>query len=294
MYGSVDIIGTKKLNIEELEGHFDKHQVKNPSVIFKPETKTVWAWLLMSPCKFDEPLRCVSKQGPRIWMQIVDPQFASTVWNIREKVMAVDENAVEKLEALAQEGQISKCKYRKTNFWRVNHKEEDIQEKFYFNASENGTIKKALMNALDFQYRYGEKHDFVSCLLVAELREYLDSEKLSRTGSCEVLRSRCLKHLLTQKDTPSNAAKANPSKPQEIAKAAKAPQEKGNVEEPVKEKPPEKQGEGKGGPRGEVSCKFFVPGSEKKLFDVIPEFLCTELYCTLLCSVGLAPSSLRM
>eukprot|EP00438_Fugacium_kawagutii_P013434 Skav230505 [mRNA] locus=scaffold2083:167902:171745:- [translate_table: standard] len=204
----------------------------------------------MTPQKFDEPIRCISKQGQRVWVQLTFPHFASTVWNIREEVQAADEDAVEELEALAQKVEVSKCRYRRKEFWRVVHKDEDIAEKFPFDPSDNGTIKTALLEALSFQHRYGEKHDFVSCLLVPELKEHLDSAGLPRKGSAEILRSNLLKHLMTKKDTPSKTSQAKLCDGLQIAKAAKPQQEKGKAEDFAKEKPAEKQGKDEGHPKG--------------------------------------------
>ena len=256
--GTVDLIGSQKVDAAWLESNIDKHQVKD---LLNLKTKATHAWEFCDPVRFEQPLMYLPKRGSQMWMTLVYPKMAQTISDMQKSAELM--SSKEDLAMVAANCDIPDLKFKTTRFFRVLRKQHGLNQKFYYKPDLEGDMKRALLCAFACLHRYAVQHDMVSCMTVPDLRSGLTSCGASFSGkdSQEKLRDLYLKHMVesaepvTDMPDPSMQSKLQASQKDDppVDAAGEAEQEKG-FGEPDPNKSPEKR-------MGEMSCEFFVPPS---------------------------------
>ena len=104
----------------------------------------------------------------------------------------------------------------KSPYFRVTDRELTMSEKYYYPAGGADDMKKALMKALDFLVKVAAAKDYVLCLQLGQLKNYLTEHKLPFKGTAAVLKTSVLNHLVskiphTGSEEPSPSIPASPA-----------------------------------------------------------------------------------
>ena len=125
IWGTVDLIGSQKVSMDDLTENVEKHQIVDLSVI---TYKKIFAWELDNAKRFAEPIRHLPKKSCQVWMSVDYPELAEKVQALMKKASKLEKE--DELQKVAKEAGISTLKRAKGSMWRVLHKELDIAQKF--------------------------------------------------------------------------------------------------------------------------------------------------------------------
>ncbi len=192
VFGTVDLIGSQRVSMDDLEKNVEKHQIEDLSLI---TYKKIFVWEVSNAKRFAEPLRHLPKKSCQVWMSVEYPCLAEKVQSLMEKASKLEND--EELLEVAKEAGISSLKRGKGNYWRVLCKDFDISEKFPYSLQNKESLKAALLKAFAFQHSLALHQDDVACMQVFELRECVATHGIATTKtSADALRKAVLHHFV--------------------------------------------------------------------------------------------------
>lgn len=82
MFGTVEIIGSRELTLEEYRQGQSKHGIESSDNLELPYKRT-YAWIVRDPIIFDYPVPYEHPQGAVIWVDLKDYELYSSPDSIR-------------------------------------------------------------------------------------------------------------------------------------------------------------------------------------------------------------------
>lgn len=76
IFGTVNLVDSKKLGVLEYQNSEDKHCIKNTECNLLPY-KNIYAWVLENPVIFKNPIQYKHPHGAVIWVNLDDKLFES-------------------------------------------------------------------------------------------------------------------------------------------------------------------------------------------------------------------------
>ncbi len=192
VHGQVELTGCQKLSQKDLEENFEKHRVEDLGCV---SYATTFAWVLSHPKRFDCPQRHMPKTGARMWINLEYPsaQQRAQRWMARLGKLTPDDTAG--MASLILDASVSDfCRYKTKPFFRVQDKNVGVSQKFGYVPNDRDSRYGALKSSLEFLVQIGALKDEATCMQLPELKEYMDKNKLSKTGNADSLRARMVEH----------------------------------------------------------------------------------------------------
>ena len=205
LHGTVDIIAAFELTQADLENNRDKHQIEDLSIV---SYERPWAWEVENPVKFSDPVRVLPPRNCRVWCKIELPKKAKNLETLF--LQASDAAGPEMLLEIGKAAGVVDFGKCKKPYWRLHNADVGIiAKKFHYVSGDFESKHKVFLDSLKFLSSLAEVEDVVDCMQTWELRKWLEERNVSKTGSCETLRARVVKHWVSHELEPQKSAQQN-------------------------------------------------------------------------------------
>lgn len=187
LYGTVEIVGSKKISQVDLEQNVDKHHVEDLSQI---PYEQAWAWVMTNPQKLLSPKRVCPYSHARVWVNLEYPGQARRIKELIDRAGQVGTDA--DMKDLAKMAGIVDYSKNKNPFWKLQVENTELNKKYMYGAGDIESKRTSLMKALQFALIVAFYKDDIFCMQQMELKEILSEAGAAKTGKIDVLRSRVL------------------------------------------------------------------------------------------------------